>query len=60
MKLSQYQIDAINRGYSWECACGEIHRTLHNAKLCRKCRQYLVDFLDRSDPVNLSTLIEKG
>ena len=60
MKLSQYQINAINRGYSWECACGEIHRTLQSAKICRKCRQYLVDFLDRSEPVNLSTLMEKG
>ena len=27
------------------------------ARNCRKCRQYLVDFNDRSDPIDLRTLL---
>jgi hypothetical protein len=49
-KLSDYQVDvivsaaAISRGYPWECACGEMHRSLESARNCRKCQRYLVDF----------------
>ncbi len=55
MKRESYQIQAVNRGYYFECACGEIHRTLDSAKLCRKCRSYLVDHpqIRRVDPVDL-------
>lgn len=56
MVFSDYQVDAIARGYPWECACGELHRSLESARICRKCRQYLEDFNDRSDPVDLRTL----
>lgn len=62
-KLSDYQVDvsvsasAISRGYPWECACGEMHRSFESARNCRKCRQYLVDFNDRSDPIDLRTLL---
>ena len=62
-KLSDYQVDvsvsasAISRGYPWECACGEMHRSFESARNCRKCRQYLVDFNDRSDPIDLRTLV---
>lgn len=62
-KLSDYQVEeyiissAISRGYPWECACGEFHRSLESARICRKCRQYLVDFNDRSAPIDLRTLV---
>lgn len=54
--LSDFQLNAINRGYPWECACGELHRSYESAKGCRKCRQYLVEFHERQDPVDLRTL----
>ena len=56
-KLSDYQVSAISRGYPWECACGELHRSLESARICRKCRQYLVEFNDRSAPIDLRTLL---
>ena len=43
MKLEEYQVEAIKRGYVYECACGEIHRTFDGAIVCRKCRDYLED-----------------
>jgi len=51
MKLAQYQIDAIKRGYHWECSCGEIHRTEQSARICRKC-------IDRDQPVDLRKFLE--
>lgn len=56
IKLSDYQLNAINRGFPWECACGELHRSYEGARGCRKCRQYLIDIDDRPDPVDLRTL----
>ena len=53
MKLEEYQIEAVNRGFCFECACGEIHRTFTNAVSCRKCRDYLEDHHNRVDPVDL-------
>ena len=53
MKLEEYQIEAVNRGFCFECACGEIHRTFNNAVSCRKCRDYLEDHHNRVDPVDL-------
>lgn len=52
--LSQYKLDAIGNGYVWECACGELYRTREHACTCRKCREYLVDFYNREDPINIS------
>jgi hypothetical protein len=54
--LFPHQVVAISEGYFWECACGEIYRTRENACVCRKCREYLVDFHDRSAPVDLRTI----
>ncbi len=54
---TSFHLSAISRGYFWECACGEIHRSRESATGCRKCRQYLIDFNDRSPPVDLRTLI---
>ena len=62
-KLSDYQVDvivsapAISRGYPWECACGEMHPSFESARNCRKCQRYLVDFNDRSDPIDLRKLL---
>lgn len=42
-KTPTYIIDAAEKGYSFECPCGELHRTYSSAKHCRKCRQYLID-----------------
>ena len=54
--LTQYQIDAIASGYPWECDCGELHRTREQAVICRKCRQYCMDYFNRSNPIDLRTL----
>jgi len=54
--LRPHHLNAISRGFFWECACGEIYQTRENACICRKCRVYLVDFHNRSAPVDLRTL----
>ena len=37
---------AIAQGYFYECPCGELHREIRGACLCRKCRVYLVEPCD--------------
>jgi hypothetical protein len=54
MKLADYQIEAIANGFSWECACGELFREMVQAKNCRKCRKYLVEYNGRAAPTNLA------
>jgi hypothetical protein len=62
-KLSDYQVDvivsapAISRGFPWECACGEMHRSFESARMCRKCQRYLVDYNNRSAPIDLRKLL---
>ena len=58
MKLYPHQIDAVKNGYNWECACGEIHRTEQGARICRKCVNYLVDYNNRENPIDLRKFIE--
>ena len=38
--LSSYVINAIAAGYSFECPCGELLRSVAAARTCRKCRKY--------------------
>lgn len=38
--LPTYVIDAIAMGYTFECPCGELLRTIAAARTCRKCRSY--------------------
>lgn len=57
MELSKFALDSIASGYCWECACGERFRTRENAVSCRKCRDYLLDFDNREDPVDLRTFL---
>ena len=38
--LPTYVINAIAAGYSFECPCGELLRTVVAARTCRKCRSY--------------------
>ena len=38
--LPTYVIDAIANGYSFECPCGELLRSVAAARTCRKCRKY--------------------
>lgn len=41
--MNKWQRDAVERGYHWECSCGEMHRTKVSAATCRKC-------IDRDPP----------
>jgi hypothetical protein len=47
----EYIRNAVAKGYTWECSCGEIYRTEMAARTCRKCRDYLNEY---SAPVNLT------
>jgi len=38
--LPEYVNNAIAMGYSFECPCGELLRTVELARTCRKCRKY--------------------
>ena len=38
--LPTYVINAIAAGYSFECPCGELLRSIAAARTCRKCRSY--------------------
>ena len=38
--LPSYVLNAIAMGYSFECPCGELLRTIAAARTCRKCRSY--------------------
>ena len=38
--LPTYVLDAIAAGYTFECPCGELLRTIAAARTCRKCRSY--------------------
>ena len=38
--LPTYVINAVARGYRFECPCGELLRTVELARTCRKCRKY--------------------
>ncbi len=40
MELSLYLVNAIARGYFYECSCGELFATVESAQSCRKCRTY--------------------
>jgi hypothetical protein len=33
-------MEAIARGYRFECSCGELSKSVEIAKACRKCRTY--------------------
>ena len=35
-----YVMDAVARGYRFECSCGELSKTIAIARACRKCRTY--------------------
>ena len=37
---SSYIMEAIARGYRFECSCGELSKSVEIAKACRKCRTY--------------------
>lgn len=56
-KIPSHYASSIADGFFWECACGEIYRTQQSAKICRKCRDYLLedDFFNRTDPVDIRT-----
>lgn len=51
--MEEWQKAAVERGYPWQCSCGEMHRTESSARACRKCRDYLVRFEDRDPPRDL-------
>ena len=38
--LPTYVINAIAAGFSFECPCGELLRSIAAARTCRKCRKY--------------------
>jgi hypothetical protein len=38
--LPTYVINAIAAGYTFECPCGELLRSIVAARTCRKCRKY--------------------
>ena len=40
MELPLYTVNAIARGYFYECSCGELFLTVESAQSCRKCRTY--------------------
>lgn len=40
--LSDYHMSAIEDGYRFECACGELFNCVAAASTCRKCRNYCV------------------
>ena len=40
--LSDYHMSAIEDGYRFECACGELYNSVAAASTCRKCRNYCV------------------
>ena len=38
-----YLAEAVERGYSFECQCGELHRSSTEASQCKRCRAYLIE-----------------
>jgi len=49
--MEEWQKAAVERGYPWQCSCGEMHRTESSSRACRKCRDYLAE--DRDPPRDL-------
>ena len=39
---TDYRTAAIDDGYIYECACGELYKMAASALCCRKCRNYCV------------------
>jgi hypothetical protein len=39
--LAPHYVEALKGGDVFECACGELYRSVGAARACRKCRQYL-------------------
>ena len=40
--LDEYYTRCINEGYPYECACGEMYKSIAAAACCRKCRNYCI------------------
>jgi len=38
--LKDYQVRAIERGYRFECPCGELLNSVAAAITCKRCRKY--------------------
>ena len=53
MELAKYQIEAIKKGYLWECSCGEIYKTETSARICRKCP------VPRDPPIYIAAYLPK-
>lgn len=50
----EYVRRAVVMGHKWECSCGELYRSFDAARICRKCRDYLVNPSDWREPVDAS------
>ena len=40
IETNEYYAGLIAKGWFYECACGEVFRTIGRAATCRKCRNY--------------------
>ncbi len=40
--FSEYYSNCLRVGYRYECACGEIFKSIDAAQSCKKCRNYCI------------------
>lgn len=50
--MEKWQREAVERGFAWECSCGEMFRSRGDAAACRKCPD------DRESPRDMREVLD--